>query len=373
MEYRQYGRTGLKVSTLSMGGMRFERPDDVDDMARIPLLMYDAGVNYFDTAPGYCKDKSEEIVGAAVRQMVKRQSAGGHDFYVSTKSNKPDAATVRSECERSLKRLGVERIDFYHIWCIRSWAEWEARKAGGAVKEFHKLKDEGLVRHVVVSHHLDSQDTQRLLAEDQVEGMLLGFNSANWRFRLGGIEEAGRRQLGVMVMNPLGGGVLWQAPDKFQYLKRRPGDDLVRGALRFVLSHPEVTGCLAGVRSLADAQAAVEAWKSLELYSAAELADVRQAALEGFADLCTGCGYCKECPQDIPVSALMETCNFALLGNPEAAFGRLKWHWGVENVDELVEKCIDCGRCEELCTQHLPIRERFAIIREAWEQGKPKT
>ena len=175
-------------------------------------------------------DKSEIILGAAVRQMQKRRAAGGPEFYVSTKSNKPDAATVRSECERSLERLGVERIDFYHIWCVRTWAEWEQRKAGGAVREFHKLKDEGLVRHVVVSHHLGSEDTKRLLAEAEVEGMLLGFNSTNWQYRLGGIEDAGRRRRGVMVMNPLGGGVLWQVPERFEYLKRRPGDDLVRGS-----------------------------------------------------------------------------------------------------------------------------------------------
>lgn len=372
MEFREYGRTGLKISTLAMGGMRFERPEDVDDMAAVPLAMYDAGVNYFDTAPMYCKDKSEIILGAAVRQMQKRRAAGGHEFYVSTKSNKPDAATVRSECERSLERLGVERIDFYHIWCIRTWAEWEQRKAGGAVREFHRLKNEGLVRHVVVSHHLGSEDTQRLLAEAEVEGMLLGFNSTNWQYRLGGIEDAGRRGLGVMVMNPLGGGVLWQVPERFEHLKRRPGDDLVRGSLRFVLSHRDVTGALVGVRNLSDVRAAVDAWKSPELYGPAELDEVRRAALQGFANLCTGCGYCKECPQDIPITALMETCNFVLLGKPDGTFPRLKWYWGVEAVDEWVQKCIDCGRCEELCTQHLPIRERFKVIREAWEKTKPK-
>jgi predicted aldo/keto reductase-like oxidoreductase len=126
------------------------------------------------------------------------------------------------------------------------------------------------------------------------------------------------------------------------------------------------------VRSLDDVASVVAAYNGLELYGDDELETLRQEALQGYADLCTGCGYCKECPQDIPVSKLMETCNFALLGNPEAAFGRLKWHWGVENVDELIEKCIDCGRCEELCTQHLPIRERFAVIRDAWEKGRPK-
>lgn len=371
MEYRPYGNTGEKVSQLAMGGMRYGRPDDIDDMAEIPLYMYDQGVNYFDAAPNYCKDKSEDILGTAVRQMKRRQAAGGQRFYISTKSNKPDGDAVRAECERSLKRLNVDCLDFYHIWCIRTWQEWEQRKAGGAVEAFHKLKDEGLVRHVVVSHHLDSGDTQRLIAEGQVEGMLLGFNATNWQYRLGGIQAGHAEGLGVMIMNPLGGGVYWQAPEKFEFLKTRPGDDIVRGGLRFVLSHPEVTGALVGVRSLDDARQAVAAVEGLELHDAAGLEAVRQQAVESYASLCTNCGYCMGCPEDIPVAKLMETCNYVLLGQPGGVFGRLKWHWGVEDVDTLVERCIDCGRCEELCTQHLPIRERLKVIRDAWLKAKP--
>jgi len=372
MEYRPYGNTGHRVSILSMGGMRFERPDDVDAMAEIPLYLYDHGVSYFDTAPGYCRQKSEDILGAAVREMKRRRASGGHDFFISTKSNKADPALVRQEAETSLRKLNVDRIDFYHIWCIRTWDEWEDRKAGGAVDEFHKLKDEGLVRHVVVSHHLDSADTARLIAEAEVEGMLLGFNATNFHYRGEGIAAAHARGLGVMVMNPLIGGVPWQAPERFEFLKTRPGDDLVRGALRFVLSHPEVTGALVGVRSMDDARAAVAAVEDLQPYTAEELAAFKASLGENFADLCTGCAYCRECPKDIPVWKLMETCNHVLMGQPDAVWGRLKWHWGVDDVDELVERCIDCGRCEELCTQHLPIRERLKTVRDAWLKSRPK-
>lgn len=373
MEYRPYGKTGHPVSVLSMGGMRYERPEAIDDMAEIPLYLYDHGVTFFDAAPNYCKDKSEEILGTAVREMKRRRAAGGHDFLISTKSNKPDGDTVRAECERSLKRLNVDRIDFYHIWCIRSWEEWEDRKSGGAVKTFHKLKDEGLVRHVVVSHHLDSADTKRLIAEGEVEGMLLGFNASNFQYREEGIAAGHAEGLGVMIMNPLGGGVYWQAPEKFEFLKTRPGDDLVRGGLRFVLSHPTVTAALVGVRSLDDAKAAVAAVEGLELFSPKELAEFKAGVGEKFADLCTGCAYCKDCPEDIPVSKLVETCNQVLLGNPDSVPGRLKWHWGVEGVDEIVERCVDCGRCEELCTQHLPIRERLRMVRDVWLERRPKT
>jgi uncharacterized protein len=372
MECRPYGKTGEEVSILSMGGMRFAEPDAIDKMAEIPLYLYDHGVNYFDTAPGYCGQKSEDILGVAVKEMSRRRADGGHDFLISTKSNKPDPKRVREELETSLRKLNVEQIDFYHIWCIRTWDEWEERKAGGAVDEFLKARDEGLVKHVVISHHLDSDGAKRLMDEAPVEGMLLGFNATNWQYRLGGIQAGHAQGLGVMIMNPLGGGVYWTAPERFEYLKTRDGDDLVRGALRFVLSHREVTGCLAGVRTMGDAHQVIAAMEGMELYDADELATVRQAAIESYAELCTNCGYCMSCPKEIPVAMLMETCNSVLLGHPEGVFGRLKWHWAVDDVDSLVESCIDCGRCEELCTQHLPIRERLLVIRDAWLKTKPK-
>jgi uncharacterized protein len=84
MQYRRYGGTDAEVSILSMGGMRFEAPADVDRMAEIPLYLYDHWVNYFDSAPYYCDDKSEDIVGAAVKEMKKRP--GGRRFYVASKS-----------------------------------------------------------------------------------------------------------------------------------------------------------------------------------------------------------------------------------------------------------------------------------------------
>jgi hypothetical protein len=58
----------------------------------------------------------------------------------------------------------------------------------------------------------------------------------------------------------------------------------------------------------------------------------------------------------------MEAYNQIVLGHPEHVWPVIKFGWGLEKVDKLVACCIDCGKCEEACTQHLPIRERMKEI-----------
>jgi uncharacterized protein len=75
-------------------------------------------------------------------------------------------------------------------------------------------------------------------------------------------------------------------------------------------------------------------------------------------NLCTGCGYCKDCPQDIDIPKYMDAYNMQLLGN--SISNRLDNHWHL-NADSAAE-CIKCGKCETLCTQHLPIIERLEEV-----------
>ena len=109
---KPYGRTGKNVSVISCGGMRFPNPEDIDGMAELVLYAYRQGINYFDSAPSYCRQNSEVIIGRAVKQMKPGT------FYISTKSNKPDGAELRRDLETSLKRLNLQRIHFFHIWYI---------------------------------------------------------------------------------------------------------------------------------------------------------------------------------------------------------------------------------------------------------------
>jgi hypothetical protein len=70
MIYRKYGSSGIDVSAIGFGGMRFDNPSDIDGNAELVTAAYDAGINYFDTAPKYCDDKSEDIYGKALKKIL---------------------------------------------------------------------------------------------------------------------------------------------------------------------------------------------------------------------------------------------------------------------------------------------------------------
>lgn len=368
MEHRPFGQTGIEVAALGMGCMRFERPNDTDDMAQVVKHAHDRGVTYFDTAPGYCGDKSEIIVGAAVPEMKK----SGRPFQIATKTMKTDPKEARADLERSLERLHLDAIDFYHVWCIRQPGDIEQRNSQGLFDELRKARDEGLIRHICVSVHLVYDQVAGMLdyADGLFEGMLIGLNAINHRMRLPAASEAAGRGLGVVTMNTLGGGLLTQHPEVFDNLKGAKDESILQAALCFNLSLPEVTVALVGFRNVADVDSAFEAVDDLEPMNDAEMDAFRQRVDGSLEGLCTQCNYCKDCPQDLPVMKYMEAYNERVLGggSPQRAKNRLHYHWGISDVIAGLETCTECGACEQACTQHLPILERFDQLREDQRQ-----
>ncbi|MBN1421554.1 MAG: 4Fe-4S dicluster domain-containing protein, partial [Planctomycetes bacterium] len=91
--------------------------------------------------------------------------------------------------------------------------------------------------------------------------------------------------------------------------------------------------------------------------------DLEDRIPDSFEALCTTCGYCLPCPQDVPIPKLMDAFNLSILdGETENVLRRMKGHWGID--PDAADRCTACGECEVRCTQNLPIRERIAAIRE---------
>lgn len=363
MRLRTFGKTGQQVSEIGMGCMRFENPDNLDEMAEVVLHAHERGVTYFDTAPYYCKDNSEAIVGRAVLEMKK----SGRPFQIASKTMAPKAADARKDLERSLQRLNVDAIDYYHVWCLVHEHQMAERIRGGILEEFQKFKQEGLIRHISVSTHLSHGQVDPMLEQSGglFEGMLIGFNVINHSLRIDGIKSAARRGMGVVIMNSLGGGMLIEFADRFGAILR-PGDaSILDAALRFNLSHPEITVTLVGFRNKRDIDTAMEAYERIQLLTPAEMDEVKRNVTASSESFCTQCNYCDGCPVDIPVIRFMESYNRLLL-KPEApidVLNNLKWHWGIPDAEKALEACTQCGQCAEACTQHLPILERFEEIR----------
>ena len=365
MIYRKYGNAagagtaGQKTAALGFGGMRFESPQDTDKSAATVLRAFNKGITYFDTAPGYCEDQSEIIMGSAIREMQKN----GSPFTISTKSNRADGGELRAQLEESLKRLNVDVIDYYHCWYVLTLEDWEGRKKGGAVDAILKAKEEGLIRHAVFSTHLQGSDIRKVIEEGYFEGVTLGYSLLNSPFRQDGIQAASENGMGVVVMNPLGGGLLTSNPGSFDFLKARQEQSMLEAALHFLLTDERITVPLVGFRNDDDVDTAVAAVESFQPYSGEDLSRINARVEKEFNAMCTSCMYCNVCPEDIPVWAFMETWNHYKLSGGEGVNDRLKYHWGTSI--EVLDRCTSCRKCEKACTQHLPILERFEELKAA--------
>ena len=362
MLYRNYGKTGKSVSVIGFGGMRFESIDDTDRCIGMMVQAAEGGVNYFDTAPAYFGTKSESVFGAGLAELRRRNLP----YYVSTKTFASDEKAIRRELDGQLERLGVDTIDFYHIWCITSLENWRERKANGVLRTFEKLKAEGLIRHICVSSHLIGDQINELLMEGVFEGVLFGYSAYNFRTRTRAFDAIRAHSLGCVVMNPLGGGLIPGNPDLFSFVKTREDEGVVEAALRFLIAHEEITSSLVGFGDSDHVATALRAVEGYRPIAAEQLAAIKARASSSFEGICTGCQYCDDCPEGIPIPKLMDAYNQKLLrGDYQQLVNRLRWHWNI--APEEAGRCIECGQCEEACTQHLDIIGRLKEI----AAGKP--
>lgn len=162
MQVRPFGSTGLNLSAIGLGGMPLSlnesRPAE-DDAIRLLLRAVELGVTLIDTADSYCIDSSEvghneALIGRALRQLPASQRS---EVFVATKGGliRPERrwerdgspGHLRSACEQSLRRLGVERIDLYQYHRIDPKVPME-----DSVATLAELQREGKIRFVGVSN-----------------------------------------------------------------------------------------------------------------------------------------------------------------------------------------------------------------------------
>ena len=361
MFYKQYGNTGIEVSAIGMGCMRYNDEDvlagNFEKCAELPLYALENGINYFDTAPFYCHDKSEIITGMALSQVDRNR------YYVSSKANlgttgdETSADAFRRRLETTLSRLRVDYLDFYHLWCMLSLEAFE-RQSEALYNFFEQAQSEGLIRHIAVSSHMPGNELEKVIERNQFRGMLIGYNALNYKFRQKGIETAFKKGMGVVAMNPLGGGVIPSNPQLFSHLADGSNLTVPQAALRFVASHLEITIALSGISEKAHIDDAVKAVDALQPRTAKEICAEYEKSGPVYNDLCTGCGYCEGCPVEIEIPKFMDAYNQKIFG--KSILSRLENQWDI--TPDKAADCIACGECESKCTQHLPIISRLAEI-----------
>lgn len=366
MQYREFGNTGVKLSTLGFGAMRLPQKEvdgktvyDYEESKRIIVKAYEEGVNYFDTAPYYCNKESEIILGQAIKGFRDK-------IYLSSKNPIEDASgeNWRKRLETSLKNLETDYIDFYHMWGI-SWETYETKinVPNGPLEAALKAKEEGLIKHLSFSFHDKAENLFKIIDTGVFESMLVQYNFLD-RSNEEAIKYAKEKGLGVVIMGPIGGGRLGAPSDVIKNILPGKTSSSAELALRFVISNEDVTTALSGMGSMAMVEENVEVASNAAPLSKDEIERVNAAVEEQkkMADLyCTGCNYCMPCPFDVNIPLSFKLMNYhRVYGITDyaraeyAQIGKVDWMKGKD-----ASACTDCGVCESKCPQHLEIRKQL--------------
>lgn len=364
MIYREFGKTGKMVSALGMGLTRF--PPDLyrteegrEKCADLIVQAWEQGINYFDTAPLYCEWKSEEILGQAIKRIQGTP-------YISNKSSSTMDATadqLRRRLETSLRKMNVSKVTFYNMWGILNYEQYlDVIRPGGPYEGALAAQREGLIDHICFSAHCTGEEIEKILQDDRFEGMTIGYNAINFKFREKGLEAARKKGLGVATMNPLNGGVIPGNPERFSFIRSDERQTIAQAALLFNAAQEGISVVLSGISNERELMENVDAFQEEKIFPAAKVQEIKEKIENTFEVLCTGCNYCAGCPQNIKINQLMLAYNQYLLSNcnADALQTYMSDVWRRNPEDSYA--CIKCGKCEKKCTQHLNIIERIETI-----------
>ena len=219
MEYRQLGRSGLRVSTITLGTMGFGGTGwaspvgriDVDGARRQIALARDAGVNLFDTADVYSAGLSEQILGEALgkdREEVLVATKVRGDMGPGPNDGGLSRHHIVRACEESLRRLNTDHIDLYQVH------EWDgATPLEETLSALDSLVRSGKVRYVGSSNYTARQLMKALWISDSrglesfvSEQIYYSLQARDAEIEL--LPVAVEEGLGVLVWSPLAGGLL---------------------------------------------------------------------------------------------------------------------------------------------------------------------
>lgn len=334
---------------------------DTAEFTKMVDYFLESGFNYFDTAHGYLDGKSETALKACLTSRHPRES------YVLTNklSNHHFASQeeIRPLFQSQLEACGVEYFDFY-LMHAQNKTNFAKYKECRAYETAFELKAEGKVGHVGLSFHDKAEVLDQILTEyPQIEVVQIQFNYID--FDDPSVEsrkcyEVCRKHgKPVIVMEPVKGGSLVKLPAMAQkILGDLHGGSAASYAIRFAAGFEGIFMVLSGMGDMAMMEDNCSYMKDFQ-----PLTEAEHAAISKVCDIfkakdliaCTACKYCMEqCPQGIAIPDLFACLNAKKLWNSWNAdyyYNDVHTAGGAKASD-----CVECGACEEICPQKLPIR-----------------
>jgi hypothetical protein len=359
---RKLDNLGIETSLLGFGCMRFPTIDGKIDMKRTGDMLDNAinrGVNYFDTAYAYHDGQSELVVGELMKKYDR------DSFYLATKlplwfvDSREKAAQI---FEEQLKKLQMDYVDFYLLHSMNK-EHFELCKKLDLFSFCDELKRQGKIRYFGFSFHDSYEVFEEIINYRKWDFCQIQLNYMDTEDGPGmcGYELAEKLGVPVVIMEPVKGGTLANlSPDLRENLEAvNPGKSAASFALRFVGSLPGVKVILSGMSNEEQVEDNLNTFDNFVPLSNEErnvIEKNKKIMKARVQNSCTGCRYCMPCPAGVNIPEIFKTWNtYHMYQN----YWTVNWNWEKMDVKEKPENCIECGKCEKACPQHIAIRDNL--------------
>ena len=352
------------------GCMRLPLKDgevDLAETSRMVDYFLEQGFNYFDTAHGYLQGRSETALKACLTSRHPRDSYILTDKLTGTFFK--TEADIRPFFQSQLEACGVDYFDFY-LMHAQSATFYQHFKKCRAYETAFALKAEGKIKHVGISFHDHAEVLEQILTDyPEIEVVQIQFNYVDYddpAVQSRKCYEVCRRHgKPVLVMEPVKGGNLVNLPEEARkVLDELHGGSPASYAIRFAAGFPGMMMVLSGMSSMEQMKDNLSYMKDFQPLNETELEAVKkvQSIFRGMNLIpCTACRYCTDgCPRQIAIPDLFAVMNTKQIyhdWNADFYYNNVYTGAGRRASD-----CIQCGRCEKACPQHLPIRRLLTEI-----------
>ncbi len=412
MIYRTNHNSNDRVSLLGYGMMRLPmlpNPDggrDIVNQEAVNELVdyaFAHGVNYFDTSPHYGRGQSENATGIALSRYPRDK------YYIATKMStfleEHGENAYRDSVDvyhRSRELLRTDYLDYYliHGAGIGGMDVLHRRLLDVGLLDFlRKEREEGRIRNLGWSFHGEVEVFDYLLSiHDEVhwDFVQIQLNYADWRHASGWntnaeylYDELTKRNIPVVVMEPLLGGRLSRLPDHLIAMLKQhaPERSTASWAFRFAGTFPGVLTVLSGMTYMEHLQDNVLTYSSFEPCTDEELALLERTAtlyLEHPIIPCNECDYCMPCPYGIDIPGILTHYNKCLnegnipTSGQDENYRRARRAFLVgydRSVPRLrqASRCIGCDQCTPQCPQGIKVPDELHRIDRFVEELKQVT